>query len=399
MRGLKPTVLLIAVFVLSVPSPAQAWLGWLDNLSGPGKFIGAQWGFRLICFGEESDEKRLVSGMKKANALTQKISWVVVDQVDKVNAVIRVAKKDPTEAARTKVGSTMTESQDAVRRSVAEATEAWRETMIGIQNTLLSFPMLDDAAAKTYFRSVADQLDALHKLELPGKSVATGDNSTSLSEITTQEQDKLVKDVSAAMDGLNRAFRLAITPIDRGTSAPNGSGVFLSVCSNDSIRRASLDIMADFWHTGGEAQYADNKRIVLTMVIPEFSMRLFADPRWDFVDVGVGAGVYWFTSAGFDSFHGLVLEPVFFDLRMPSRWNAANMDRNWRHWAPRLAAGITFRAGVTTFPSGFAPNAFAGVGPANVRLPAEGLLSMSLFYNIAPFVRRPPSVKPGALVP
>ena len=44
------------VFLLSLiltPRPAHAWLGWLDNLSGPGKFGGLLYEFRGVCFGPE----------------------------------------------------------------------------------------------------------------------------------------------------------------------------------------------------------------------------------------------------------------------------------------------------------------------------------------------------------
>ncbi len=49
MRALKSTLVFLAIFVLFVPAPAHAWFGWLDNLSGPGPFIGAAVQYRLAC--------------------------------------------------------------------------------------------------------------------------------------------------------------------------------------------------------------------------------------------------------------------------------------------------------------------------------------------------------------
>jgi len=51
LRGFK-TLLLCALFQAVVPAPAQAIsLWWLDELSGPGWFLGAETEFRLVCFG------------------------------------------------------------------------------------------------------------------------------------------------------------------------------------------------------------------------------------------------------------------------------------------------------------------------------------------------------------
>ena len=39
MRTFKTSLLLLAVFLLIAPAPAQAWWGWLDELSGPGPWV------------------------------------------------------------------------------------------------------------------------------------------------------------------------------------------------------------------------------------------------------------------------------------------------------------------------------------------------------------------------
>jgi ABC-type sugar transport system substrate-binding protein len=55
MRTFKAT-LFLAVFLLIGPAPAQAWFGWLDDLSGPGPFWGQQYEVRIACFGGDTDK-------------------------------------------------------------------------------------------------------------------------------------------------------------------------------------------------------------------------------------------------------------------------------------------------------------------------------------------------------
>jgi hypothetical protein len=51
MRSVKGSLLLCALLVILMPAPAHAFFGWLDNLSGPGPFMGEEIEIRLFCFG------------------------------------------------------------------------------------------------------------------------------------------------------------------------------------------------------------------------------------------------------------------------------------------------------------------------------------------------------------
>jgi hypothetical protein len=136
------------------------------------------------------------------------------------------------------------------------------------------------------------------------------------------------------------------------------------------------------WRANADPQYADAKEITLTTIVPTFSWRVFSDPNYDFLDAAVGAGAYWFTSAGFKSFSGVILEPGRVDFHAPSSWSGKPFT-NPKRWA----ALPTFRVGVVIFPSGFDKDAFAGIGEKAVRLPAEFTGAYSLFVNLQPFVR------------
>lgn len=43
---------LAACAIVLMPSPALAWFGWLDQLTGPGPFIGLLFDTRVVCFGD-----------------------------------------------------------------------------------------------------------------------------------------------------------------------------------------------------------------------------------------------------------------------------------------------------------------------------------------------------------
>src|SRR5947199_90795 len=50
MRTFKTTPMFFLLLLVLVPAPAQAWFGWLDNLSGPGPFNGAEFDYKFLCF-------------------------------------------------------------------------------------------------------------------------------------------------------------------------------------------------------------------------------------------------------------------------------------------------------------------------------------------------------------
>ena len=49
MRTFKTSFLFLAVFLLIAPAPAQAWWGWLDELSGPGPWTFIDVQYRILC--------------------------------------------------------------------------------------------------------------------------------------------------------------------------------------------------------------------------------------------------------------------------------------------------------------------------------------------------------------
>jgi len=112
---------------------------------------------------------------------------------------------------------------------------------------------------------------------------------------------------------------------------------------------------------------------------------VFTNPRIDVVDAGVGAGVYWFSAlgsrpGGFDSFSGVIVEPVRLDFHAPTV-----LTRN--HW---WAAIPNLRFGLIVFPGGFDTNAFGPslTGDKARRIDAEWLKNIGIFFDLEPIVRR-----------
>ena len=166
--------------------------------------------------------------------------------------------------------------------------------------------------------------------------------------------------------------------IDRTVSARNAVGVLWSACPSDKLRRASIDLGLTVWRAGQNDQFAGNRSIALTTLVPSFSWSIFSDTRYDVLDAGISGGVYWFTSPGFPSVSGVILEP-WFDIHAPSSWSASG-------WAKRLAGVPTLRLGAVTFPGGFEPNVFNATGDKARRISAELIPTFSVFINLAPLV-------------
>jgi hypothetical protein len=274
------------------PTPAAAWFGFLDRLSGPGWFKGPQFEVRLACFGED---------LKK-------------------NATFQAAITKTEEARRTPNADTWN-----------EARKAW--------NTV----------ATVYPRWLRD------------------------SDIqSTGQTDQVVAEQS---------MRVVESTLDAMTSV----GVTWSACSSNIVRRASVDLGVRRWTTNPDPQFAHNEVISLSTLVPSFSWRIIADPRLDVLDAGMGGGVYWFSSPGFKSFSGVILEPWRFDVHSPSSWSGKSW-KDFRRWA----ALPVFRAGVVMFPGGFEAGDFEASGDQAHRISAELVPTYSFFVSLKPFVRKWP---------
>jgi hypothetical protein len=185
---------------------------------------------------------------------------------------------------------------------------------------------------------------------------------------------KLAADARTSAEQSEKRARAMLT-------STSSAGVLWSLCPSDKDRRLSIDIGWSTWDADPDPGYAGGARINLDMLMPLVSWRVLADTNFDFVELSAGAGMYWFSSTGFESLRGVVLQPARLTLRAPSSWSGST--RIWR----RLAAIPVYGFGVTMFPDGFEPNDFAGVGDKAVRIPRELLTTHYFFVNVEPFVQ------------
>ena len=150
-----------------------------------------------------------------------------------------------------------------------------------------------------------------------------------------------------------------------------GSGCLLE---EGERRRASLDLKFGLFKANATPQYAGGKEIKLTVMEPSFSWHV-----WGPFDAGIGAGVSWFSSEGFESFSRVTLEPLRLDFRP---FQADDSQKDW--WRQVLV----LRVGWVIIPRGFEANDFNATGTAARRIPSEGVFYKGIFLDSEPIIRR-----------
>ena len=156
-------------------------------------------------------------------------------------------------------------------------------------------------------------------------------------------------------------------------------GVIVSLCKADPKKnerqRLAFDLgfrfMKSNHYEGDTNAFANGETIHFTTLEPAVMFPLVGKQDGLRLDYGFGAGVYWFSSKGFQSFHGAFLEPVRLDLRIPV---------SEQHWLRAVVA----RAGWLHFPAGFDPQAWGGSAGTSSRIGAEWVRTYSVFAEITP---------------
>jgi hypothetical protein len=164
--------------------------------------------------------------------------------------------------------------------------------------------------------------------------------------------------------------------------ATSSAGVAWSFCRPDRERRFGVDLGWNHWEAGGQPAYASNEDILLDTFMASFSWRLLSGTKWDFLEASAGAGVFGFTSAGFPTERGLVIQPLRLTLRAPSSWSIKKPS-DWRRWA----AIPVYGRGFTLFPSGFDSTDFAGIDDTATAIPTELITTQYVFFNLQPLTR------------
>jgi hypothetical protein len=89
------------------------------------------------------------------------------------------------------------------------------------------------------------------------------------------------------------------------------------------------------------------------------------------LEYAFGAGTYWFSSEGFESFNGFFIEPVRANVHVPLSHGYA----------------FIFSVGALVFPAGFDPRAFAGDREHDERIAADVVPVISIAADLTPAAR------------
>jgi hypothetical protein len=146
------------------------------------------------------------------------------------------------------------------------------------------------------------------------------------------------------------------------------------------VRRGSVDFGMRFVWNDNDPRFANGEKINLTTFAPAITWNVIPNRRWDVVDYGVSAGVYWFTSTEFPSFKGAFVEPLRLEFHAPSTIR----EEKWAFFVPRV------RVAVLGFPAGFDTSRFAASPGVPARIPRDWVMNYAVFFDLQPLVSRIP---------
>jgi hypothetical protein len=308
----------IAVQLMAL-RPAEAWWEKIEKWSGPGPFHGFHLETRLLCLMEKIDPARDAAVTDLSDARRLKAEKIQSTNIDDWKTV-RVAFERALASARVAAGPWASEARpfEPVRQSAAQEGNTLPEIIARVSQLELATEVALIAL---------DSHEPLNRLlPLPG-AIVSGCNAH-----PTDITHKLER------------------------------------------RRASIDIGTRFDWTPDDAltdQYAHGKRISFTTLEPAFTFRLLPRGRFDVVDYGVGAGIYWVSSEDFPSFTEGFLEPIRLDFHAPS--NASGRV----YWLDV----VSYRFGLLTFPGGFEPAALNAT-PGTPRIPRDWVIVQGIYVDL-----------------
>jgi hypothetical protein len=247
-----------------------------------------------------------------------------------------------------------------------------------------------------------EALDQLLAAQIRWQSPDLEKTRAALSTIRNLGKDVSVAQFTALVTAADEAFSTAVQSRAGQMATIAGTGMFWSACPNEKERRVSIELNVNDWHSfdnENNASFSGGTSIRFITVMPSVTWRMFANQKADVLDVGIAAGYYAFTSEGFATVDGFIVEPLRVDLHAPSSWAAYP-----RSNPKRLVSMVSLRAGVMTIPAGFAANAFAR-GSHRGPIKAEIVPTIGLFFNLnsllsnktlKPTITAPITSAPGA---
>jgi hypothetical protein len=270
-------------------------------------------------------------------------------------------KAVPWKGLRDVLDHAIVDSLSGKPESRGRAVGEWNTVFDQLKESNRTFPLIDPQTFDTEITSMRRALN----LNAPG------------TELNAVPPDvlKMGEDVHRVLDRF-----------DRASASIASTGIFVSLCKNDRTRAVAVEIGFSSLQASSNPDYAGDHSIRMNTLNLGLSYRFPLPPDRDIVDIGTTVGMYHFSSRGFKSFSGLILEPVFIDFHGPTKLVDAG-------GLKQLGALFTLRLSLVMFPGGFDRAQFAAVGSKPEHISGrEATPSATVFFNLTPLLwRRPPS--------
>jgi len=325
MRSFTLSTILGALMLVLMPRPAFAWFELLDYLSGPGRFYGPKFDFRVKCFGPS----------RHLDELDQRLALAI-------RQTLAVRNQGELDAAKVTWSGAL-----ATLKSIGGQTNKEK----------LKFQLFED---KQLDDLIGSKIRALELKDIPSQPGALA--------IRALEPGPLKDLVDTTELALDQLFTVSAAFVS--------TGIFVSLCSPDIERTWAIETGYTTMQADSNTGWAHDYPIRLNTLSVGLSRRL-----GDFVDEGVNLGLNHFSSRGMDDpFWKGSVEP-FIDIHGATGW--VN-----RCGFARVAALLTLRVGAVWFFNGFEREQFAGAPDKQEHLGSGPTFSYTLFFDVTPLVWR-----------
>jgi hypothetical protein len=341
MRRVALTLLSAFLMLVAFPNPAAAWWEFLEELSGPGWWKGFDVDARLFCLVDTLPEKT------EDDLVTRMESLVNRMKAKETRPRIEIAAQLPPELQRAAFVTSVRSQVDSWTLTLDEWERIFDDWQLVSGRTVEKIAAVRQALANIRMRADSSLAAVVPSAE------AFFDSRDKRKELEAAVK-KAEEDAAKAFEVLQRSAETMHSIVDspRATFAAL-PGVIYSACRlrGQERRRAAFDVSMRFLWTNDD-RYANGERISLTTIEPAFAWNVFDNPKYDIVEYGLGAGLYWISSKAFPSVKGGFLEPVRLDFHVPTDFvRSETMPR-------KIVRSLVFRFGYLVFPGGFEPDAF-----------------------------------------
>jgi len=381
MRRISGALIIAVLLQLVAPAPAHAWWEFIEPWSGPGWWQGPDIDARLVCFVDSVSRPEKKAATDKTEAARK--------------STVDLRAKYPAWAPGANgVFVTRVEAADGELTSVLNEWEKvlneWELLALRSADRVTEIQRLMRDVRQNRRPSVAQAANALVAASDVGVNAAPDSPQRKAYQSAQAAYQDAIAQVFALIETQDRAAEtIASIALMGHALAFAGPGFIFSACRlrEHDRRRAAIDVSMRFAWTNDD-RYAGGERMMLTTIEPAFSWSIFDDPKYDFVDYGIGAGFFWVSSKAFPSIKGGFLEPARFDFHLPT----SALSHTTRS---KILRSLVFRIGWLSFPGGFEPNAFLpdpDIPEVNRRIPRDLVRYYGIYIDTEIFHKRRPDL-------